>query len=200
VKSKPHGVTRRAFARLKCGAPRAALASARGPWPCSLAPRPLAGHTFSAASRFPRPLGDAAVRAVHYAGRLAGTDVVAEQAPRRTPWCSRVSVESSDLRVAVAAESRILSLQSTSSAQANCLTVTYACRKRRKSSFSNPFCCDSPRGYRRRGEHALRSVYLENGRYAAWQLGDGGLFGGRNAQRRSIQAVQDQQILSKGVR
>jgi hypothetical protein len=42
VKSKPHGVTRRAFARLKCGAPRAALTSARGPWPCSLTTDPLA--------------------------------------------------------------------------------------------------------------------------------------------------------------
>ena len=40
-------------------------------------------------------------------------------------------------------------------------------------------------------EHALRSVYLEMGRYAAWRLG------GRNAHQRSIQAVQDQQILSK---
>src|SRR6185369_6802128 len=39
--SKPLGVTRRAFARLTCSAPRAALASARGPWPCSLASDPL---------------------------------------------------------------------------------------------------------------------------------------------------------------
>ena len=41
LESKSHGVTRRAFARLKCGAPRAAVASARGPWPCSLASDPL---------------------------------------------------------------------------------------------------------------------------------------------------------------
>jgi len=45
-KSKSHGVTRRAFARLTCSAPRAALASARGRWPCSLASDPLAGHRY----------------------------------------------------------------------------------------------------------------------------------------------------------
>ena len=41
--SKTHGVTRRAFARLTCSAPRDALASARGPWPCSLTTGPLCG-------------------------------------------------------------------------------------------------------------------------------------------------------------
>jgi len=59
--SKPHGVTRRAFARLKCGAPRAALASARGPWPCSLASDPLGrpdlyGFTFLPPTPADRPM------------------------------------------------------------------------------------------------------------------------------------------------
>jgi len=50
---------------------------------CSLASTPLAGHTFPAASRFPRPVGDAVVHTVYYVGRffMAGTDVVAELAP-----------------------------------------------------------------------------------------------------------------------
>jgi hypothetical protein len=66
LESKSHGVTRRAFARLTCGAPRAAPASARGPWPCSLASDPLARPrektTAKARRPMPRPATRAAIR------------------------------------------------------------------------------------------------------------------------------------------